>query len=278
MTRATLTTESDAKLRTHENGRGVIVLRAGGTGQYVTANLSSGATATGDGSPTADGDGDGGGEKPTDGGAAGPGAVGALGAFVVLGTFLAARAWWLPTGDVSLTLPVANHLRKSFRTVVIGCIVRVICPVRFDEVAERMSQCKSCNAFVTDAYARVFGDNDDVIDTCRNCRSSRGSIAKDSGAVGTVGVSGPNGSDDSDGADGTAGGPGATGARGATGPTGAPGVEGAKRAGSEDEKVLLRDVRDSSGDGEASVDGGDSPDDKASNRFKFGLSALRNAF
>lgn len=55
---------------------------------------SEGATATGDGSPTADGGGDGGGAKPTDAGAAGPGAVGALGALVVLGTLLAVRARW----------------------------------------------------------------------------------------------------------------------------------------------------------------------------------------
>lgn len=104
-----------------------------------------------------------------------------------------------------------------------------------------MSQCKTCNAFVTDAYARVFGDNDDVIDTCRNCRSSRGSIARDSGAVG------------------------------------ATEADGDERAGSADDTVLLRDVRDGSGGDESSEGSGDSRDDTASNRFRFGLSAVRNA-
>lgn len=37
-----------------------------------------------------------------------------------------------------------------------------------------MSECKSCGGFVTDNYARVFGDNNDDVYDCRNCRTGRG--------------------------------------------------------------------------------------------------------
>lgn len=36
-----------------------------------------------------------------------------------------------------------------------------------------MSKCMSCGGFVTDNYARVFGDNDDNVFDCRNCRTDR---------------------------------------------------------------------------------------------------------
>lgn len=36
-----------------------------------------------------------------------------------------------------------------------------------------MSRCKRCDGFVTDNYARVFGDNDDNVFECRNCRGDR---------------------------------------------------------------------------------------------------------
>lgn len=32
-----------------------------------------------------------------------------------------------------------------------------------------MSQCETCGGFVTDNYARVFGDNDDRVHECRHC-------------------------------------------------------------------------------------------------------------
>lgn len=34
-----------------------------------------------------------------------------------------------------------------------------------------MSECTNCGGFVTDAYARVFGDNDDRVHECRHCPS-----------------------------------------------------------------------------------------------------------
>lgn len=40
-TSATVTTESDARMTAHDNGRGILAVRAGGTSQYVAANLSS---------------------------------------------------------------------------------------------------------------------------------------------------------------------------------------------------------------------------------------------
>ena len=36
-----------------------------------------------------------------------------------------------------------------------------------------MSKCMSCGGFVTDNYARVFGDNEDNVFDCRNCRTDR---------------------------------------------------------------------------------------------------------
>lgn len=42
-----------------------------------------------------------------------------------------------------------------------------------------MSRCKRCDGFVTDNYARVFGDNDDNVFECRNCRNGRRSSTSD---------------------------------------------------------------------------------------------------
>lgn len=94
-----------------------------------------------------------------------------------------------------------------------------------------MAECKGCNRFVTDDYARVFGDNDDTIETCRNCRSTR---TQDAGT-------------DDDGPD--------------------------------DDRVLLRDVRDASRDDDAS----DSTDEvstaeRTRKRSHAGLSAIRDMF
>lgn len=36
-----------------------------------------------------------------------------------------------------------------------------------------MATCYGCGGFVTDDYARVFGDNDDKVDDCRNCSKRR---------------------------------------------------------------------------------------------------------
>lgn len=95
-----------------------------------------------------------------------------------------------------------------------------------------MAECKGCNRFVTDDYARVFGDNDDTIETCRNCRSTRNPDA---------------GTDD---------------------------------AGTDDDRVLLRDVRDASRD---DADENDSTDaisaaERTRKRSHAGLSAIRNIF
>ena len=38
-----------------------------------------------------------------------------------------------------------------------------------------MAECNHCGSFVTDAYARVFGDNENRVDDCRNCPTVRGS-------------------------------------------------------------------------------------------------------
>jgi PGF-CTERM protein len=48
-TRAEVTAESGAELHAHDNARGVLVVRAGESGQYVTANLSSSAQAESEG-------------------------------------------------------------------------------------------------------------------------------------------------------------------------------------------------------------------------------------
>ncbi|MFC7044334.1 hypothetical protein ACFQH6_20550 [Halobacteriaceae archaeon GCM10025711] len=44
-----------------------------------------------------------------------------------------------------------------------------------------MPQCENCGAFVTDAFARVFGDQDDVVHRCQSCdtkgRLNQGSAA-----------------------------------------------------------------------------------------------------
>lgn len=37
-----------------------------------------------------------------------------------------------------------------------------------------MAECKGCGSFVSDDYARVFGDNDDTVRDCRHCPTSRG--------------------------------------------------------------------------------------------------------
>ncbi|MFB6155537.1 MAG: hypothetical protein ABEJ22_06545 [Haloferacaceae archaeon] len=35
-----------------------------------------------------------------------------------------------------------------------------------------MPECNSCGSFVTPRFARVFGDNDDVVEGCLNCLTS----------------------------------------------------------------------------------------------------------
>lgn len=35
-----------------------------------------------------------------------------------------------------------------------------------------MPECTTCGGHVTHEYVRVFGDNEDSIDSCRNCRAS----------------------------------------------------------------------------------------------------------
>ncbi|WP_255194915.1 DUF7563 family protein [Halorarius litoreus] len=42
-----------------------------------------------------------------------------------------------------------------------------------------MSECMSCGGFVSDDYARVFGDNEDNVFDCRNCRTDRRRSAKE---------------------------------------------------------------------------------------------------
>jgi hypothetical protein len=37
-----------------------------------------------------------------------------------------------------------------------------------------MAECMTCGDFVSDDYARVFGNNDNEIDSCRGCRADRG--------------------------------------------------------------------------------------------------------
>lgn len=52
-----------------------------------------------------------------------------------------------------------------------------------------MSKCMSCGGFVTDTYARVFGDNDDTVYDCRSCRAdspASESDANDAGGDGKV--------------------------------------------------------------------------------------------
>lgn len=94
-----------------------------------------------------------------------------------------------------------------------------------------MAECKGCNRFVTDDYARVFGDNDDTIETCRNCRSTRN----------------PDAGTDDDGPD--------------------------------DDRVLLRDVRDASRDDDASdSDDEVSAGERTRKRSHAGLSAIRDIF
>jgi hypothetical protein len=36
-----------------------------------------------------------------------------------------------------------------------------------------MAECDHCGSFVTDDYARVFGDNENRVDDCRNCPTVR---------------------------------------------------------------------------------------------------------
>lgn len=36
-----------------------------------------------------------------------------------------------------------------------------------------MAECTYCGGFVTDDYARVFGDNENRVDDCRNCPTRR---------------------------------------------------------------------------------------------------------
>jgi hypothetical protein len=38
-----------------------------------------------------------------------------------------------------------------------------------------MAECNHCESFVTDDYARVFGDNENRVDDCRNCPTLRSS-------------------------------------------------------------------------------------------------------
>lgn len=47
-----------------------------------------------------------------------------------------------------------------------------------------MSKCMNCGGFVTDTYARVFGDNDDNVFDCRNCRTDRRLSESDDGEEG----------------------------------------------------------------------------------------------
>jgi len=50
-----------------------------------------------------------------------------------------------------------------------------------------MKYCRNCGAPVTEDYARVFGDNDDVVHSCAECgRNSRGVDAKKTAAVDTT--------------------------------------------------------------------------------------------
>lgn len=37
-----------------------------------------------------------------------------------------------------------------------------------------MPKCNSCGSFISDNYARVFGDNDGIVTDCRHCPTTRG--------------------------------------------------------------------------------------------------------
>lgn len=94
-----------------------------------------------------------------------------------------------------------------------------------------MAECSGCNQFVTDDYARVFGDNNDVVETCRNCRSERSTD------------------------------------------------RGKSEAEAGGERVLLRDVRDTSSDDEGgSSDEATSAAGRTRKGSRFGLSTLRGVF
>lgn len=46
-----------------------------------------------------------------------------------------------------------------------------------------MAKCKRCGSYVSDTYARVFGNNEDDVYACPSCERSRGMDAEASSGL-----------------------------------------------------------------------------------------------